>query len=281
MNRNRMSLFTAVGTYAALLLYYGFFLIPILLLVLQSFKTTSAIFGGTIIPSWNDLTFSSYQDIWKSSSASMVTYLRNSTIIAASVTLLSLVVSTLGAYGLSKYRIWGRRGLLIALLTSQMFPGVLILVPFYTLIVDLHLSDTYVGIILAHSILALPFCVWMLKSYMDAVPQALIEAALVDGCNKLSALMRIVLPTSLPGLAVAAFFAFIVSWGDYLFVSVISSSNNTATMPLYIYQISQSLILQWGQIAAGTVIIIIPVVILFGLVQRWLVEGLLAGAVKG
>src|SRR5579883_2065534 len=108
MNRNRMSLFTAVGTYAALLLYYGFFLIPILWLVLQSFKTTSAIFGGTIIPSWNDLTFSSYQDIWKSSSASMVTYLRNSTIIAASVTLLSLVVSTLRASRLRQHRIWGR-----------------------------------------------------------------------------------------------------------------------------------------------------------------------------
>jgi ABC-type glycerol-3-phosphate transport system permease component len=155
------------------------------------------------------------------------------------------------------------------------------LVPFYTLILDFHLSNTYVGIILAHSILALPFCVWMLKSYMDAVPQALIEASLVDGCTKLSALMRVVLPTSLPGLAVAAFFAFIVSWGDYLFVSVISSGNSTATMPMYIYQISQSLISQWGQIAAGTVIIIIPVVILFALVQRWLVEGLFSGAVKG
>jgi ABC-type glycerol-3-phosphate transport system permease component len=154
-------------------------------------------------------------------------------------------------------------------------------VPFYTLILDFHLSNTYLGIILADSILALPFCVWMLKSYMDQVPQALIEAAVVDGCNRLSALIRVVLPTSLPGLAVAAFFAFIVSWGDYLFVSVISSSSSTATMPLYIYQISQSLILQWGQIAAGTVIIIVPVVILFALVQRWLVEGLTAGAVKG
>jgi|NGEPerStandDraft_6_1074524.scaffolds.fasta_scaffold79226_2 ABC-type glycerol-3-phosphate transport system permease component len=278
---HRMTLRRMVSVYALLFLYYGFFLIPMLWLLLQSFKTTSAIFSGKLIPGWSDLTFGSYQDIWQSSSTSLETYLKNSTIIALAVTALSLVVSTLAAYGLSKYRIWGRRGLLIAVLTSQMFPGVLILVPFYTLILNLHLSDTYLGIILAHSILALPFCVWMLKSYMDAVPQALIEAALVDGCNKLTALIRIVLPTSLPGLAVAAFFAFIVSWGDYLFVSIISSSNSTATMPLYIYQISRSLILQWGQIAASTVIIILPVVILFALVQRWLVEGLTAGAVKG
>ena len=278
---NRMTLPKMLGTYVLLFLYYGFFLIPILWLVLQSFKTNDAIFSGSLVPHWNELTLSSYQSLWQSSSSSIVTFLKNSIIIALSVTAISLVVSTLAAYGLSKYRIWGRRGLLIVLLTSQMFPGVLILVPFYTLILDLHLSNTYIGIILAHSILALPFCVWMLKSYMDGVPQALIEAALVDGCNKLNTLMRVVLPTALPGLAVAAFFAFIVSWGDYLFVSVISSSTSTATMPLYIYQISQSLISQWGQIAAGTVIIIIPVVILFALVQRWLVEGLFAGAVKG
>ena len=270
-----------VMTYVLLLLYYGFFLIPILWLLLQSFKTTDAIFGGKIIPSPNELTFQSYTGIWNSSSASIETYLKNSIIIALSVTALSLVVSTLAAYGLSKYHIRGRSALLIAVLTSQMFPGVLILVPFYTLILDFHLSNTYLGIILADSILALPFCVWMLKSYMDAVPQSLIEASQVDGCGKLSALVRVVLPTSLPGLAVASFFAFIVSWGDYLFVSVISSSDSTATMPLYIYQISQSLILQWGEIAAGTVIIIVPVVILFALVQRWLVEGLTAGAVKG
>jgi ABC-type glycerol-3-phosphate transport system permease component len=278
---HRMRWHKMLITYALLLLYYGFFLIPIIWLVLQSLKTEDSIFSGSIIPRWSDFTFASYRDIWQSGSSSFETYLKNSTIIALSVTVLSVVVSTMAAYGLSKYRIRGRSGLLIAVLTSQMFPGVLILVPFYALILNLHLSDTYLGIILAHSILALPFCVWMLKSYMDSVPQALIEASLVDGSNKLGALVHIVLPTSLPGLAVAAFFAFIVSWGDYLFVSVISASNNTATMPLYIYQVSQSLIMQWGEIAAATVIIIIPVVILFALVQRWLVEGLTAGAVKG
>lgn len=278
---NRMTRTKTACTYVLLFVYYGFFWMPILWLVLQSLKTEDSIFSGSLLPRWKDLTFSEYQAIWQAGGSQFETYLKNSTIIALSVTLLAVFVSTLAAYGLSKYRIRGRRGLLIALLTSQMFPGVLILVPFYTLIIQLHLADTYIGIILAHSILALPFCVWMLKSYMDAVPQALIEQSLVDGCTKLSALVRIVLPTSLSGLAVAAFFAFIVSWGDYLFISVISGSSNTATMPLYVYQISQSQILQWGQIAAATVIIIVPVVILFALVQRWLVEGLVAGAVKG
>ena len=275
----RPSLPRVVGTYALLLLYYGFFLVPMLWIVSESFKTTSAIFAGRIIPRASDLTFSSYQQVWAFSP--FPTFFRNSAIIAAGVTALTLVVASLGAYGLSKYRVYGRRGLVVTILTSQMFPPVLILVPFYTLILQLGLADKYLGIILAHAILALPFCMWMLKSYMDAVPSALVEAALVDGCSRLGTFLRIVLPNAVPGLAVAAFFAFTVSWGDYLFVSIISNSDRTATMPLYLYRISNSLQLHWGLIAAGTVLTILPVVILFVFVQRWLVEGLLAGAVKG
>jgi ABC-type glycerol-3-phosphate transport system permease component len=191
------------------------------------------------------------------------------------------VVSSLGAYGLSKYRIRGRRTLLMGILTSQTFPAVLILVPFYTLVLQVHLNDTYVGIMLAQTSGALPFCMWTLKSYMDAVPDALVDASLVDGCSKVGTYLRVVLPTSLPGLAVASFYAFTVSWGDYLFVSVISGSNNTATLPIYLYRIANSLIANWGAIAATTVLSILPVMIVFAFVQRWLIEGLLAGAVKG
>lgn len=268
-----------IVTYVLLLLYYGFFLIPMLWIVLDSFKTSSAVLSGSFIPSVSDLTFASYDNVWNTPGFPL--FFRNSVLIALCVTALTLVVSSLGAYGLSKYRVPGRRSLLVAILLSQMFPPVLILVPFYTLILNLHLADTYLGMILSHTILALPFCMWMLKSYMDSVPGALIESALVDGSGRLGALVRIVLPTSLSGLAVVAFFAFVVSWGDYLFASIVSGSNNTATMPLFLYNASNSLQLNWGTIAAGTVINIVPVVVLFALVQRWLVRGLLAGAVKG
>jgi ABC-type glycerol-3-phosphate transport system permease component len=265
--------------YALLLLYYAFFLVPMLWIVLDSFKSAGAIMSGNFIPSPSDLTLGSYNAVWNESD--FPTFFRNSVIIALSVTALTLVVSCLGAYGLSKYRIAGRRSMVVAILLSQMFPPVLILVPFYTLILNLHLADTYLGMILSHTILALPFCMWMLKSYMDTVPGALIESALVDGSGRLGALVRIVLPTSLSGLAVVAFFAFVVSWGDYLFASIVSGSTRTATMPLFLYTASNSLQLNWGTIAAGTVINIVPVVVLFALVQRWLVRGLLAGAVKG
>jgi ABC-type glycerol-3-phosphate transport system permease component len=277
--RRRSSAVRIAGVYALLVLYYGFFLLPMVWIVVTSFKSTSAIFAGRIIPRLSDLTFAGYQQVWQFSP--FLTFFRNSTITALGVTALALGVSSPAAYGLSKYPMRGRRSLVIAILTSQMLPPVLILVPFYTLIVRVGLSDNYFGIVLAHTVLALPFCMWMLKSYMDTVPTPLVEAAQVDGCTKLGTLLRIVLPSAAPGLAVTAFFAFTVSWGDYLFVSIISGSNKTATLPLYLYQLSNSLQLRWDMIAAGSVLTILPVVILFALVQRWLVEGLLAGAVKG
>jgi ABC-type glycerol-3-phosphate transport system permease component len=268
-----------VGTYALLLVNYAFILVPIVWIILTSFKTNSAIFVGTVIPLPSDLTLSSYADVFQT--PMFGTFFRNSVIVALGVTALTLAVSSLGAYGLSKYRVRGRRVLLMGILTSQTFPAVLILVPFYTLVLQVHLNDTYLGIVLAQTSGALPFCMWTLKSYMDAVPDALVDASLVDGCSKLGTYLRIVLPTSLPGLAVGAFYAFTVSWGDYLFVSVISGSNNTATLPIYLYRIASSLIANWGTIAATTVLSILPVLIVFGFVQRWLIEGLLAGAVKG
>jgi ABC-type glycerol-3-phosphate transport system permease component len=275
----RLSVPRMVGAYALLLLYYSFFLIPILWIVLASFKTNSAIIVGNIIPSLSDLTLSSYVDVWQT--PGVPTFLANSVIVALGVTAISLVVSSLAAYGLSKYRTRGRRGLLMLILTSQTFPGVLILVPFYTFVLQVNLNNTFLGIMLAQTSGVLPFCMWMLKSYMDAVPDALVEAAQIDGCGRIGTYLRIVLPISLPGLAVAAFYAFAGSWGDYLFVSVISGSDNTATLPVFLYRISNSQQMTWGGIAATSVLAIVPVMIVFAFVQRWLIEGLLAGSVKG
>ncbi len=275
----RLSVPRMVGAYALLLLYYAFFLIPILWIVLASFKTNSAIILGNIIPSLSDLTLNSYVDVWQT--PGVRTFLANSVIVALGVTAISLVVSSLAAYGLSKYRTRGRRGLLMLILTSQTFPGVLILVPFYTFVLQVNLNNTFLGIMLAQTSGVLPFCMWTLKSYMDAVPDALVEAAQIDGCGRLATYLRIVLPISLPGLAVAAFYAFAGSWGDYLFVSVISGSDNTATLPVFLYRISNSQQMTWGAIAATSVLAIVPVMIVFAFVQRWLIEGLLAGSVKG
>jgi ABC-type glycerol-3-phosphate transport system permease component len=161
-----------------------------------------------------------------------------------------------------------------------MFPPVLILLPLYTWLLHLGFVDTYLGIILAQTMLSLPFTVWMLKGYFDNTPKELDEAARIDGCSTFGILFRIIFPIAAPGILVAAFFAFMVSWGDYLIVSVLAQSNATATMPFSLARISSSLHVKWGDVAAAAVMTIVPTLILFALVQKWLVEGLTAGAVK-
>jgi ABC-type glycerol-3-phosphate transport system permease component len=145
---------------------------------------------------------------------------------------------------------------------------------------NLGLVDSHIGLILTHTSITLPFALWMLTGYFKAIPQELDQAALIDGCSRLGVLFRIIYPVALPGLVVAGFFAFVVSWGDYLFVSILSQSNETQTLPIGLQAFMQSLQVRWGLITAGTVIAIVPTVLFFAAVQRRLVAGLTAGAVK-
>jgi ABC-type glycerol-3-phosphate transport system permease component len=169
---------------------------------------------------------------------------------------------------------------MLAALLPQFFPYILVLVPFYVLMSNLSLVDTHIGLILTHTSITLPFALWMLTGYFNAIPRELDQAAAIDGCSRLAILFRILYPIALPGLVVAGFFAFVVSWGDYLFVSILSQSNSTQTLPLGLQSFLQSLQVKWGLITAGTVIAIVPTVVFFSIVQRRLVAALTAGAVK-
>jgi ABC-type glycerol-3-phosphate transport system permease component len=174
----------------------------------------------------------------------------------------------------------GKKIFLMVALLPQFFPYVLILIPFYVLMSNLGLVDNHFGLILTHMSITLPFALWMLTGYFNAIPQELDHAALIDGCSRLGVLFRILYPVALPGLVVAGFFAFVVSWGDYLFVSILSQSNSTQTLPIGLQTFMSSLQVKWGLITAGTVLAIIPTIIFFAIVQRRLVDGLTAGAVK-
>jgi ABC-type glycerol-3-phosphate transport system permease component len=165
--------------------------------------------------------------------------------------------------------------------STQMFPQVLLIIPMYLVIFTLSLLDTVIGVVLGQLILVLPFQVWMLKGYFDNIPMDLDEAARIDGCNIAQRLLYVVLPIAAPGIMVAAFFSFVVSWGDFLIVSIITQSQRTATLTLIIQRLSSALLIRWGQVAAATVLTIVPTIILFFFVQNRLVAGLTAGAVKG
>ena len=277
--RSRRAARTAALTYVVLVAFYSFFLLPIVWIVFTSFKRPEAVLRGTLLCGIKDFTLSNYVNIL--SVTDFPTNLWNSIKIAAGVTVITLVFATLAGYGLSRYRLKGQNFLIIGIFAAQMFPPVLILIPLYAWMLKLAMVDTYPGIILAQLTLTLPFGVWMIKGYLDGIPKDIDEAAVIDGCGTLRTLFQVVAPTALPGILVVAFYAFVVSWGDFLVVSVLTQSNATATIPFTLWRISVSLIVKWGQVAAATTLTILPTVILFAFVQRWLVEGLTAGASKG
>jgi ABC-type glycerol-3-phosphate transport system permease component len=264
--------------YLGLAVFYLFLLGPMAWLVLSSFRTSDSIQSGHIWPAFSEFTLFNYIEAFKLNNFPQL--VGNSIFIATSVMLLVVFFGSLGAYGLSRFPLKGKPYLMLASLLPQFFPYVLVLVPFYVLMSNLSLVDTHIGLILTHTSITLPFALWMLTGYFNAIPRELDQAAAIDGCSRFAILFRILYPIALPGLVVAGFFAFVVSWGDYLFVSILSQSEATQTLPLGLQSFLQSLQVKWGLITAGTVIAIVPTVLFFAVVQRRLVAGLTAGAVK-
>ena len=267
-----------VIVYAGLFIFYAFLLLPIVWLVLSSFRNTDSIQSGRLLPYPTELTVTNYVEAFRI--ANLTTFLVNSFIIAITVMLLVVFIASLGAYALSRFHLRGRNTFMMLALMPQFFPYVLILIPFYVLMSNIGLVDSHLGLILTHTSITLPFALWMLTGYFAAIPRDLDQAALIDGCSRLGVLFRIIYPIAIPGMVVAGFFAFVVSWGDYLFVSILSQSPETQTLPIGLQTFMSSLQVRWGLITAGTVIAIVPTIVFFAIVQRRLVAGLTAGAVK-
>jgi len=265
-------------TYAGLVITYAILLLPIGWLIISSFRSNDSIQTGRLVPGLSEFTLTNYIEVFAINNVFI--FLINSVVIATSVMFLVVLLGSLGAYALSRFTLRGKNLLMMSTLLPQFFPYVLILIPFYLLMSNLGLVDTHLGLILTHTSITLPFAIWMLTGYFNAIPKELDQAALIDGCSRLGVLFRIIYPTALPGLVVAGFFAFVVSWGDYLFVSILSQSESTQTLPIALQSFMNSLQVKWGMITAGTVVAILPTILFFSLVQRRLVAGLTAGAVK-
>jgi ABC-type glycerol-3-phosphate transport system permease component len=269
---------TALLAYLVVFISLVFFILPILWIIYTSFRTQASIFTGTVFPPLEEFTLENYRTIL--SVTDFPRYFLNSFQIATLVTLLSLLCSVIGAYGLSRFDIRGKNALIMGIFSTQMFPQVLLIIPLYLIIFHLLLLDRVIGVVLGHIVLVLPFQIWMLKGYFDNISKDIDDSARIDGCSIPQRLIFVVLPVAAPGIMVAAFFSFVVSWGDYLIVSIVSQSQRTATVTLAIQRLSSALLIRWGQVAAATVLTIVPTIILFYFVQNRLVEGLTAGAIK-
>jgi arabinogalactan oligomer / maltooligosaccharide transport system permease protein len=210
-------------------------------------------------------------------------WLLNSALVAGATTLVGVFLACTAAYAFSRFKFPGRRAGMMSFLVSQMFPGTLTLVPLYIIIVEvLHLGSNYLGLILIYATTAIPFCVWMLKGYFDTIPRELEESALMDGASSAMIFWKIILPLSKPAVAVTALFSFMTAWNEFILALTIMDKEAMYTAPVGLrFFVGGFAEQQWGYFAAGSIIISIPVVVLFLYLQKYLVSGLTAGGVKG
>jgi len=209
-------------------------------------------------------------------------WLLNSVVISLATTVLGVFLASTAAYAFSRFRFAGRRAGLMLFLVSQMFPGTLMLIPLYILIVQvLGLESSYVGLVLIYTSTAIPLCVWMMKGYFDTIPRELEESALIDGASQSTIFFRIVLPLAKPAVAVTALFSFMTAWNEFVQAATLMNKEQMYTAPVGLRFFVSGFSEQWGYFAAGSIIAAIPVVVLFLFLQKYLVSGLTAGAVKG
>lgn len=224
-------------------------------------------------------TFAAYRDVW--TTGRFFVYFTNSVLVAGITTLFSLALATLAGFGFARYRLPGGRAMMLLILFTQMFPAILLAIPFYVLMKQFHLLNTLVGLIVVDTTFALPLATWTMRNYFVTVPVELDEAAMVDGCTRVSALWRVILPVARPGILAAAIFSFINSWNEFMFANTFIDKESLRTLPVGLQSLIGQYSTDWGMLMAGSIITTLPIVFFFLLVQKQLVSGLSAGSVKG
>jgi arabinogalactan oligomer / maltooligosaccharide transport system permease protein len=206
--------------------------------------------------------------------------LLNSLVVSGGATLLGIMLATSAAYAFSRMRFPGHRTAMSSFLITQMFPATMMIVPLYLIINALGLVDSVVGLVIVYATTSLPFCIWMLKGYFDTIPTDLDEAALIDGASRARVFYTVVLPLARPAVAVTALFSFLTAWNEFVLAATFISREEAFTLPVTLYRHVGAHGADWGAFAAGSIIVSIPVCLLFFALQRNLVSGLGAGAVK-
>jgi multiple sugar transport system permease protein len=254
-----------------------FALAPYLWMILTSIKPSQELAEWPVHYLPRQATMEHYRELITQTSFSG--NLLNSLIIAFGAALCGLMVSIPAGYAFSRFRFGARRMLMTGFLVINMFPIVLLIIPLFLLMRALGLIDTFLGVIAGHSTFAIPFAIWMLTSYFNTIPRELDEAATIDGASRLQAIRLIILPLVMPGVVTAGIYIFITSWNEYLFAMMLSGETvRTVTVALQLF--IGEFTIQWGLLTAGGTLIALPVTLLFLLVQKRLVGGLTAGAVK-
>jgi len=223
-------------------------------------------------------TFDSYVQLF--TEQPFLQWLGNSLLVSLLVTVVGVGLASTGGYALSRFRFVGRNSCMLAILTTQMFPATMLLLPLYVVIAKLQLVNTFLGLMIFYSATALPFCLWQMKGFYDTIPYSLEEAARIDGCSRWMTFLKITLPLAVPGLVITALFSFMTAWSEYIVAAQILQETDMFTLPLGLKSFQATMSTQWGLYAAGAIVVSIPVVIVFMLLSRYLVSGLTVGGVK-
>jgi multiple sugar transport system permease protein len=261
----------------------AFTVIPLYVMVTSALKPLGDVQGDF---HWlpTHLTIQPFIDIW--STVPLAKYFANSLVVCTVATVFSVVIAIFAAYAISRYTFRGRTLFTGAVLSTQMFPGILFLLPLFLIFVNIDkqlgftlLYQTRAGLILTYLTFSLPFSIWMLASYLDGIPRDLDEAARVDGTTALGALFRVVLPAARPGVVAVAVYSFMTSWGEILFAAQMTNESSR-TLSIGLQNYSTQINVYWNQVMAASLVVSVPIVIAFLLLQKYLVAGLTSGAVK-
>ena len=253
---------------------------PLFWMIVTSLKPQSELFR--IPPTWlpETVTFEHYATLLFETR--FLTYFRNSVVLATSTTVLVVALGTLGAYSLVRFRYRGRETLAALVLFTYLLPSVVLIIPLYLMMVGIGLSNTLASLVLAHTTFALPYALWLLRSFMEGVPEDLESAALVDGASRMGAFRDVILPQLLPGIVSTALFTFILSWNEYLYALVLVNSDAVAPLTTGVMSMLISAFnIEWSLLMAASVLMSLPLVVAFAFLQSYLTSGFGAGGVKG
>ena len=267
-----------IGVYAAALLIAAVFGVPLLWMVSTSVKTPAEVFTvpPTLIPS--RVTLENYAAVL---GLDFLRYFWNSLLVAVGTTALTLLFGVFAAYGFSRLRFRGRKPLLIGIILTQLLPMAVLIVPIYRIVASLDLLDTHPGLIIAYLTFDLPVAIWLMRGFFFGVPRELEEAAQLDGSSHLGAFLRVTLPLAAPGVVATGAYAFFMAWQDFMFALAFMSSNEMRTLPLGVLGYIGEHQTDWGKLMAASVLLMVPVFVIFAFVQRQFISGLTRGAVKG
>ncbi|WP_408011653.1 carbohydrate ABC transporter permease [Pseudalkalibacillus sp. A8] len=270
-----------IGFYSGLFVLLGVSLFPFFIMLMTSFKSTSEAISTspTLFP--KEWTFQHYADIFNPVIFPFLSYFTNSLMVSLTAAGLSVAIAIFGAYALSKLRFMGRTTINASFFTVYMFSGILLVVPLFKIISGLGLYDTRTALIITMIVQTLPTAIYMLKSYFDTIPDDLENAAMIDGLNRVQIIFYIIIPLSISGIISVFVYAFMIAWNDYLFASIFLSDTGNFTLPIGLYALFSTPDYVWGRMMAASLVTALPVVILYGISERFIKGDLTQGGVKG